>query len=126
MLNNKRVKFRRGNIVYVDFGKKGDSSRQEGVRPACIISNDKCNQCSPIVTVIPITSKQKKMELPTHISIKKTDTEGLQCDSVALIEQITSIDKKDIKWLVGLITNKKVIQEIEIGVSIQCGLDLLK
>ena len=97
---NERVKLRRGNIVYVDFGKSGNSSRQEGLRPVCIISNDKCNKSSPIVTVVPMTSKQKKMELPTHISIKKNDARGLRYDSVALVEQITSIDKKDIKWVV--------------------------
>ncbi|MGL5436963.1 MAG: type II toxin-antitoxin system PemK/MazF family toxin [Lachnospiraceae bacterium] len=120
--NQDLVKVRRGNIVYVDFKRNNDSCKQGGIRPAYVISNDKCNKNSSVVTVIPMTSRHKKMYLPTHIDIGKADAEGLKCNSVALIEQIISVDKKDIKKVVGFVKSDMKIREIEIGLSIQCGL----
>lgn len=120
--NSQDIVVRRGNIVWVDFGTHNDKSKQGGVRPACIVSNNKCNEYSPVVTVVPITSKNKKRGLPTHIDVDKKDTRGLIRDSVALTEQIQSIDKKDIRKVSGMITNPLVMKGISYGISIQCGL----
>jgi mRNA interferase MazF len=114
---------RRGNIVWVDFGTYNNKSKQGGVRPACIVSNNKCNEHSPVVTVVPITSKNKKTGLPTHIYVDKNDARGLIRDSVALTEQIQSIDKMDIKKVSGMIINPIVMKKISNGIAIQCGLE---
>lgn len=126
MINNnhdRNIVVIRGNIVWVNFGAYESRSKQGGVRPACIMSNNKCNENSPVVTVVPITSKCKKKDLPTHIDVNKMDARGLTYDSVALTEQIMSVDKKDIKKVSGLITNQRVMNEISGGIAIQCGLD---
>lgn len=121
--HNQDIVVRRGNIVWVDFGTYNDKSKQGGVRPACIVSNNKCNKYSPVVTVVPITSKNKKKGLPTHIEVSKKDARGLMRDSVALTEQIHSIDKKDIRKVSGMIMNPLVMKRISHGILIQCGLE---
>lgn len=114
--HSKDIVVRRGNIAWVDFGKYNEKSKQGGIRPACIVSNNKCNAYSPVVTVVPITSKNKKKGLPTHIDVDKKDARGLICDSVALTEQIQSIDKKDIRKVSGMITNPLVMKGIAYGI----------
>ncbi|SFR55823.1 type II toxin-antitoxin system PemK/MazF family toxin [Anaeromicropila populeti] len=117
MLDN----IKRGDIVYANFGNYNRGSRQAGIRPACIISNNKANQHSPVITLIPLTSKNKKKELPTHVSVSVNDATGLTTDSVALTEQIISVDKRDIKKVVGEITNNYILQAITKGIQIQVG-----
>ena len=67
-----------------------DTHVQYGVRPAIVISNDAANENSPAITVIPLTSNRKKGQLPTHVFISNP---GLSCSSIALCEQIHSLDK---------------------------------
>ena len=75
----------------VDLPKPSDDTHvQYGVRPAIVISNDAANENSPAVTVIPLTSNRKKGQLPTHVFISNP---GLSCSSIALCEQIHSLDK---------------------------------
>lgn len=82
---------KRGEIYLdTDFG-TGWGSEQAGRRPCIIISNDLCNKYSPAITVIPIT-KQTKNDLPTHFDMPKKQFK-LPDDSIALVEQIRTIDK---------------------------------
>lgn len=58
---------RRGDIYNVDFGKNTESRKQYGIRPALVVSNNQANQYSPVITVVPLTSRiYKKRFLPTH------------------------------------------------------------
>ena len=66
-----------------------NSSVQHGTRPVVIISNNTANKYSPVVTVVPLTTKAKK-PMRTHISLY---TEDLTCTSFALCEQILTVDK---------------------------------
>lgn len=66
-------------------------SEQDGIRPVLIVQNNKGNRYSPTTIVIPITSSLSKKELPTHISLD--NTKGLEKKSMALIEQIRTLDK---------------------------------
>ena len=79
---------RKGDIYWADLGEE-EGSLQAGYRPVVIISNDLANTHSPIITVIPTTSKNKKY-LPTHVYIQGC---GLPKPSLLLAEQITSINK---------------------------------
>lgn len=63
---------------------------QSGHRPLLIISNDTANEHSPVVTVVPLTSRLNKHHLPTHVFLHE---QGLHKDSIALCEQIISLDK---------------------------------
>ena len=83
---------KRGDIYYADLSPVV-GSEQGGMRPVLIVQNDVGNKHSPTVIAAAITSKLGKTRLPTHIDIN-ADKVGLAKDSVVLLEQIRTIDKK--------------------------------
>lgn len=86
---------KRGDIFYADLNPVV-GSEQGGTRPVLIISNDIGNRHSPTVIVAAITSRvHTKAKLPTHTAVN--DFEGLDKDSIILLEQIRTIDKKRLK-----------------------------
>lgn len=109
---------RRGDIYYVDFGKE-DGSKQGGIRPALIVSNNKANKNSPVVTVVPLTARVwKKKYLPTHVRIAGN---GLRRPSMALAEQVETLDKSNLKDKIGEVTDEKVMDQVTIALQIQIG-----
>ncbi len=92
---------RRGDIFYAELNPV-IGSEQGGTRPVLIISNDIGNRHSPTVIVAAITSRvHTKTKLPTHIAVK--DYEGLSKDSIILLEQIRTIDKKRLQEYIGIL-----------------------
>ena len=90
---------KRGDIFYADLSPVV-GSEQGGVRPVLIVQNDVGNKFSPTVIVAAITSQINKAKLPTHIEIMADDY-GLSRDSVILLEQIRTIDKKRLRERIG-------------------------
>ena len=88
-----------GDIYYADLSPV-IGSEQGGLRPVLIIQNDVGNKYSPTVIAAAITSRMGKTRLPTHIDIY-ADKVGLAKDSVVLLEQIRTIDKKRLKDKMG-------------------------
>ena len=86
---------RRGDIYYADLSPVV-GSEQGGVRPVLIVQNDVGNRYSPTVIAAAITSRTDKSKLPTHIEVF-ADKYGLARDSVILLEQIRTIDKKRLR-----------------------------
>ena len=87
--------FKRGDIYYAELNPV-IGSEQGGTRPVLIISNDTGNGHSPTVIIASITGKtQTKAKLPTHTEVK--EVEGLNRDSIILLEQIRTIDKRRLK-----------------------------
>lgn len=84
----------RGDIFYADLGFDG-TSRQGGIRPIVIISNEQCNRYSPIVSIVCLSSSKTKHQLPTHVSLLACET-GLKMDSICLCEQPMSIAKENL------------------------------
>ena len=86
---------RRGYVYYCDL-RPVIGSEQGGIRPVLIVQNDVGNKHSPTIIVAAITSKQNKAKLPTHIelSAKRYDMER---DSVILLEQLRTVDKRRLK-----------------------------
>ncbi|AQL55737.1 type II toxin-antitoxin system PemK/MazF family toxin [Abyssicoccus albus] len=83
---------KRGDVYLADLSPvKG--SEQGGKRPVVIIQNNTGNKYSPTVIVAAITGKINKAKIPTHVEID-ADTYHLDMDSVILLEQIRTIDKK--------------------------------
>lgn len=82
---------KRGDIYYAELNPV-IGSEQGGTRPVLIISNDIGNKHSPTVIIAAITSKQTKSKLPTHYYL--TGVEGLPADSIVLLEQLRTLDKK--------------------------------
>ena len=112
----------RGDIYYADIHSDDEGSQvQHGTRPILIISNEKANIHSPIISYAPITSKNKK-DLPTHIKIE-SGRYGLPYNSIILCEQINSIDKNRLKEKLGFIKpSDNLMAHINKALSIQLGL----
>jgi len=89
------VIIKRGDIFYADL-RPVIGSEQGGVRPVLIIQNDVGNKHSPTVICAAITSKMNKAKLPTHVEIDAGRYEIVR-DSVILLEQLRTIDKKRLK-----------------------------
>ena len=106
-------------LVNLDNGNKNTSIQKGTMRPCIIISNDKANMHSPVLTIIPLTSKLSKNNLSTHVSI---DTKsGLRQTSIALTEQIMSIDKSKLICKVGKCSSD-VLEKITTALKIQSGI----
>lgn len=103
--------YKKYDIVLVDFGNNTDSE-QSGIRPAIIVQNDMGNFFSTSTIVMPITSKQKKLNQPTHTLIKRTKSNGLNRDSVVLGECLRQISKGRIVQLIGTLTEDYEREEI--------------
>ena len=110
---------RRGDIFYADLSPV-IGSEQGGLRTVLIVQNDVGNRYSPTVIAAAITSRMGKTRLPTHIDIY-ADRVGLAKDSVILLEQIRTIDKKRLREYVCHIDQermKKIDQAIRISLDL--------
>ena len=98
---------KRGDIYYADLSPVV-GSEQGGLRPVLIIQNDVGNRYSPTVIAAAITSRMGKTKLPTHIDVIGTQV-GLAKDSVILLEQVRTIDKKRLKEKMGHLDDTTMI-----------------
>lgn len=115
--------FRRGDICLCEFVDVGGSV-QSGLRPAVIIQNDIGNRFSSTLIVSPITSTIKKMKQPTHVFVSKEF--GLPEDSMVMLEQIQTIDKKfHIREHIGFIDDVSMINKINKALRRSLALDEL-
>ena len=109
---------KRGEIYYADLSPVV-GSEQGGIRPVLILQNDVGNRYSPTIIVAAITSKTDKAKLPTHIALKG-ERHGLQKDSVILLEQIRTIDKKRLKEKLGGL-NDILMEKVENALRVSLG-----
>ena len=110
---------RRGDIYYADLSPVV-GSEQGGLRPVLIIQNDIGNKYSPTVIAAAITSRMSKTRLPTHIDIY-ADQVGLAKDSVILLEQIRTLDKRRLKEKMGHLDDH-VMDHVNTAIAISFGL----
>ncbi len=90
---------KRGDIFYADLSPV-IGSEQGGIRPVLVVQNDVGNKYSPTIIVAAITSQINKAKLPTHVEISALEY-GLTKDSVVLLEQIRTIDKRRLREKIG-------------------------
>lgn len=109
---------KRGEIYFADLSPVV-GSEQGGLRPVLVVQNDIGNKYSPTVIVCAITSKLTKAKLPTHIELD-ANSYNLPKDSVLLLEQIRTIDKKRLKEKLSYIGRPKM-KEIERAMLISLG-----
>ncbi len=109
---------KRGEIYYADLSPVV-GSEQGGIRPVLILQNDIGNRYSPTIIVAAITSKTGKTKLPTHIELEG-ERHGLPKDSVILLEQIRTIDKKRLKEKLGGL-NTYAMNKVENGLRVSLG-----
>lgn len=114
------MQVRRGDVFYADLNPVV-GSEQGGIRPVLVVQNDVGNKYSPTVIIAAITSQIDKAKLPTHVELKKKDF-GLERDSVVLLEQLRTIDKKRLKDKVAHL-GKKTMLKVNEALKISLGLD---
>ncbi|MGN0817595.1 MAG: type II toxin-antitoxin system PemK/MazF family toxin [Candidatus Coproplasma sp.] len=90
---------KRGELYYADLSPVV-GSEQGGVRPVLVVQNDVGNKYSPTIIAAAVTSKINKAKLPTHIELP-SNSYGLAKDSVILLEQIRTLDKRRLKERIG-------------------------
>lgn len=110
---------KRGDIFYADLSPVV-GSEQGGLRPVLIIQNDVGNRYSPTVIAAAITSRMGKTRLPTHIDIH-ADRVGLAKDSVILLEQIRTLDKRRLKEKMGHL-DSAVMNQVNNAIAVSFGL----
>jgi mRNA interferase MazF len=111
-------KIYRGQVYFTDLGQR-IGSEQSGMRPVVIVQNDTGNRHSSTVIVVPITSQIKKEEMPTHI--KLNNDFGLEEASMALCEQIDTIDKQRLFSYIGQVSQSE-LQRINHALEVSLGL----
>lgn len=110
---------KRGDIYYADLSPVV-GSEQGGVRPVLIIQNDTGNRYSPTVIAAAITSQTGKARLPTHIELSAARS-GLTRDSVVLLEQIRTLDKRRLREKMGK-ADDAVMERIDTAIAVSFGL----
>lgn len=113
--NNRYRNVKNGDIVWVDLIGKG--SEQQNKRPCLVVSNNISNRFSATVDVIPFTSRDK-VELPVHVLIRKSEQNGLKKDSVLLVEQKRTVDKRYLDGKIGRLEDE-YNQEIAMAMLVQ-------
>ena len=110
---------RRGDIFYADLSPVV-GSEQGGIRPVLIVQNDVGNRFSPTVIAAAITSQKDKARLPTHIQLNSTGS-GLAKDSIVLLEQVRTIDKRRLKERMGSL-DPGSMNQVDRALSVSFGL----
>ena len=110
---------KRGDIYYADLSPVV-GSEQGGLRPVLIIQNDVGNRYSPTVIAAAITSRLSKTRLPTHIDVF-ADRVGLVKDSVILLEQVRTLDKRRLKEKMGHL-DEGLMRRVDRAIAVSVGL----
>ena len=115
------IEIKRGDILYADLGVKYQGSMQGGIRPVVVVSNNKANRYSTVITIVPLSSKiSKKQNLPTHVFVPAHRSQGLIKDSIALCEQVTALDAGHIIEYIGNVDTETLFRITE-AVQVQVG-----
>jgi mRNA interferase MazF len=120
MNERQRPTLSRGDIIYADL-EPVVGSEQGGVRPVLILQNNTGNRFSPTVIVAAITSNVGKHQLPTHVVLTE-QVVGLRQNTVILLEQIRTLDKKRLGQYIGTLS-ENTMREIDRALSTSVGLE---
>lgn len=116
-MDNSNVK--RGDIFYADLSPVV-GSEQGGIRPVLIVQNDTGNKHSPTVIAAAITSQTGKARLPTHITLTAGSV-GLPKDSIVLLEQVRTLDKRRLREHMGRVDDR-VMRQVDTAIAVSFGL----
>ena len=115
------MKIKRGDLLYVDLGVQYQGSLQGGMRPVVVVSNNRANKHSSVITVVPLSTKiEKKVHLPTHVFVSAYKAEGLDRHSIALCEQVTALNYGRIIEYMGKV-DEETLGRITEAVQVQVG-----
>lgn len=114
------LSIKKGDLYFADLSPVM-GSEQGGVRPVLVVQNDVGNKFSPTIIVAAITSRKNKADLPTHVEIDAGGN-GLSKNSIVLLEQLRTIDKKRLKERIGTI-DKTRLPEVNEALSVSLGIE---
>ena len=117
------MKIKRGDVFFAELDPV-IGSEQGGVRPVLIIQNDIGNQHSPTTIVAAITGQMCKAKLPTHVDLAGREN-GLSKNSVVLVEQVRTIDKRRLRERMGAV-DRGVMDQVDRGLQVSFGLQTEK
>ena len=105
----------RGDILSIDLGNPpgGSGREQSGIRPAIAISLGDADQSNPMITVVPLTGSTSATRFPHTLRISPTQQNGLSVESVAMVFQIRSIDKRRVRSTRGHLEHE-ILSDIEL------------
>lgn len=112
---------KRGEVFYVAFPvQTKNSSIQAGIRPAIIVQNNTGNKYSPTIAVVPLTSVIKNENQPTHVVIPEGN--GLEKTSMALAEQLTTVNKFDIRYNLICTLPEHIMKQVDEALKVSLAL----
>ena len=114
------ISVKRGDIYYADLSPVV-GSEQGGIRPVLINQNDTGNRYSPTVIAAAITSQTGKARLPTHIDLPVNEHCGLNRNSIILLEQVRTLDKKRLRERMGHV-EEEVMEKVDTAIAVSFGL----
>ena len=114
------MSIKKGDLYFADLSPVM-GSEQGGIRPVLVVQNDVGNKFSPTIIVAAVTSKRNKADLPTLVEIDAAEN-GLTKNSVVLLEQLRTIDKRRLKERIGTI-DKTRLPEVNEALSVSLGID---
>ena len=114
------MSIKKGDLYFADLSPV-TGSEQGGIRPVLVVQNDVGNKYSPTIIVAAVTSRRNKADLPTHVEIE-ADGNGLSKNSVILLEQLRTIDKRRLKERIGTIDRNR-LPEVNEALSVSLGID---
>lgn len=115
----------RGDIWFADLGLHLGTSIQGGCRPVIIVSNNIGNQHAETVNVLPLTRHLKKPHLPCHTLLDPSaisNTQQVLDPSMVLAEQVTTIDKAQLRNYVGRVEDDSLLNSINCALTSQLAL----
>lgn len=115
--------YKSGDIVLVDLSAIKDDCRVSKVRVAIVKSRSEYNSAAPVMQIIPMSKKLKKMDASYHVYIDKEDCEHLKSSGVALIEQMTTIDRTKVVHYIGRIKEPSLIKKLNNAIINQLDLE---
>lgn len=118
MENIGKLTVKRGDLFYADLSPVV-GSEQGGIRPVLIVQNDVGNKYSPTIIAAAVTSQLNKAKLPTHIELE-AENFGLPKNSVVLLEQIRTLDKRRLKEKIGQLP-EMLMERVNEGLMISLG-----
>ena len=114
----------RMEVWFAELHREEWSYLRNGILPVLVVSDDRFNTCSTMVTVVPLRAREIRMDLPTHVRLLSERNPRLDRDLTILAEQITTIDKASLRRKVGEITSEDDIQEVELALLALIGLEV--
>lgn len=115
--------YERMDIVLVDLGEDFDSCVIGDFRPAIVISKTSYNKTSPVMQVLPLTKKLKAIDKDYHVFIDRMDCKDFEASGVCMIEQITTVDRQQVRRKIAEVTEPRLIAKLESAMIQHLGIE---